>query len=83
MTNAALIRKYDLQERVPEQSDHDYCDLPNVVSISEYKEAAISYIGGFVAKTVEKKLPCRECCNVLDLETTLHLFPIPAVKRSG
>ena len=65
MTNAALIRKYDLQERVPEQSDHDYCDLPNVVSISEYKEAAISYIGGFVAKTVEKKLPCRECCNVL------------------
>ena len=35
--NAALIRKYDLQERAPVQSEHDYCDLPNVISISEYK----------------------------------------------
>ena len=33
MTNAALIRKYDLQEGVPMQSDHDYSDLPNVVRI--------------------------------------------------
>ena len=39
------------------QSDHDYCDIPNVVRISEYKEAVISYIAGFVARAVAKKTP--------------------------
>jgi hypothetical protein len=28
----------------PAQTDHDYCDAPNIVVLSEYKSAAISYI---------------------------------------
>ena len=50
VTNAALIR-YDLTERSPVQSEHDYCDSPNITSISEYKKAAIFYIAGYIAKT--------------------------------
>ena len=83
LTNAALIRKYDLQERTPVQSEHDYCDLPNVTSISEYKEAAISYIAGFVAKTLQKKHHCPKCCSVLGSQdkNVATMLTIPAVKR--
>ena len=58
LTNAALIRKYDLQERTPVQSEHDYCDLPNVTSISEYKEA-----GHFLHRRI--------CCQNTSEETPL------------
>ena len=83
MTNAALIRKYDLQERVPMQSDHDYCDLPNVVRISEYKEAVISYIAGFVAKAVAKKTPCHKCCHVLGSPDTTASSQFLLLKDCG
>ena len=46
ITNAALIRKYDLTERSPVQLEHDYCDSPNIATTSEYKKPAISYIAG-------------------------------------
>ena len=49
ISEAALIRKYDLQERPPAQTDHDYCDASNIVVLSEYKSAAISN--------------CRLCCQ--------------------
>ena len=83
MTNAALIRKYDLQERIPIQCDHDYSDLPNVASISEYKEAAISYIGGFVGKTVAKKLSCHECRNVLGSRNSVPSSQFLQLKDRG
>ena len=35
ISEAAKIRKYDLQERPPAQTDHDYCDAPNIVELSE------------------------------------------------
>ena len=37
LKNAALVRKYDLQERNPMHSDHDYADAPNFATLSEYK----------------------------------------------
>ena len=83
MTNAALIRKYDLQERVPMQSDHDYSDLPNVVRISVYKEAVISYISGFVAKAVTKKTPCHKCCHVLGSPDTTASSQFLLLKDCG
>ena len=55
ISEAALIRKYDLQERLPAQTDHDYCDAPNIVVLSEYKSAVISYIAGYVANMAEKR----------------------------
>ncbi len=60
-----MIRKYDLVERQPLATDHDYCDSPNIVCLSEYKKAAISYIGGYVAQTVKKQVPCITCCRAL------------------
>ena len=42
LTNDALVRKYDLQERNPMHSEHDYADATNFATLSEYKRAAIS-----------------------------------------
>lgn len=65
LTNAALVRKYNLQERNPMHLEHDYVDAPNFATLSEYKRAAIPYISGYVAKMAEKQLLCMECCNAL------------------
>ena len=62
---AALIRKYDLAVKTPMQRDHDYSDAPNIVSLSEYKVAAISYIAGYVGKMVLKQIMCGLCCDAL------------------
>ena len=63
ITNAALIRKYDLTERSP-ISDHDYA-IPNASNLSEFKKASISCIAGYVAKMAEKKILCMPCCKAL------------------
>ena len=65
ISDAALIRKYDLSERKPIQHDHDYSDAPNIANLSEYKKAAISYIAGYVAKMADKKILCLPCCKAL------------------
>ena len=76
ISNAALIRKYDLTERRPVQSDHDYCDSPNMANLTEYKKAAISYIAGYVAKMVVKQTLCTQCCTALGStkSTTMSSF---------
>ena len=48
-------------------SDHDYCHVPNVVELSIYKEAAVSYIAGDVVRMVEKKIHCMECIAALTM----------------
>ncbi|CAB4023677.1 Hypothetical predicted protein [Paramuricea clavata] len=60
-----MIRKYDLVEREPVIYDHDYCDSPNIVHLSEYKKAAISYIGGYVAQMVRKQISCMPCSQAV------------------
>ena len=60
-----MIRKHDLQERIPIQSEHDYHDSPNFAILSEYKEAAVSHIAGYVARMAEKRLLCMDCCAAL------------------
>ena len=47
------------------QRDHDYGDAPNIVSLSEYKVAAISYIAGYVGKMALKQIMCGLCCDAL------------------
>ncbi len=34
----------------PAATDHDYCDVPNVMELSEFKTSAISYIAGYVVR---------------------------------
>ena len=62
---ASLIRKYDLQEGGPVQSEHDYRDMPNFVNRPEYKVAALSYNACYVAKMAIKKILCEKCCQAL------------------
>ena len=75
------IRRYDLEPReVPQATDHDYCDIPNIIMVSEYKEAVISYIAGFVAKKAVNKIGCPSCVAAL---TTDHLTAFVAWKSNG
>ena len=45
--------------------DHGYSDAPNIVKLSKYKTAAISYISGYVAKSVQQKILCDDCHTAL------------------
>lgn len=65
ISNALMIRKYDLMERKPDSYDHDYCDAPTIIHLSEYKKAFISYIGGYVAQMVQKQISCMSCSQDL------------------
>jgi hypothetical protein len=65
ISDVAIARRYDLELRPPAADDHDYCDVSNAMELSEYKEAAISYIAGYVVKMVEKKIHCPQCLAAL------------------
>ena len=54
-----------MELRPPAADDHDYCDVSNALELSEYKEAAISYIAGYVVRMVEKKIHCPQCIAAL------------------
>ena len=58
------------------QSDHDYCDSPNMANLTEYKKVAISYLAGYVAKIVVKQTLCTQCCTALGFTkfTTMSSF---------
>ena len=83
LSNAALIRKYDQQERIPIQSEHDYHDSPNFAILSEYKEAAVSYIAGNVARMAEKRLLCMDCCAALGSKHNTANSRFLALKNRG
>ena len=56
-----IDRRHNLAEPKPLQSDHDYADVPNIVNLSEFKLAAVSYIAGFVARKVSNLVSCDDC----------------------
>jgi len=66
MTTIYLRRKYKLDDSKPLQIEHDYHDAPDFLQPqSEFKEAAVSYIAGFVVKKLKVKMTCFHCCNGL------------------
>ena len=65
ISNAAIIRKYDLDGENYENTAPDYSDSPNISTISPYKQAAISYIAGYVGKKVKESTCCTECSMAL------------------
>lgn len=83
LTNAASVRKYDLQERNPLYSEHDYADAPKFATLSKYKRAAISYISGYAVKMAEKQLLCMECCNALGSRSHPATTKFLALKDRG
>ena len=69
-----IARKYDLELRPdPVVVDHDYCDIPNLMELSEFKSSAISYIAGYVVRMVERKIHCLKCLAALT--TTKEKIP--------
>ena len=69
-----IARKYDLQLRPePVATDHDYCDIPNLMEPSEFKSSAISYIAGYVVRMVKRKIHYLTCLAVLT--TTKEKIP--------
>ena len=62
---AAVARFYDLAPRMPLCADHDYADVPNISVLSEYKQAAVNYIAGYVVRMVRKRVSCMECQTAL------------------
>ncbi len=61
-----IARRYDLALRPePAATDHDYCDVPNVMELSEFKTSAISYIAGYVVRMVERTIHCLKCLAAL------------------
>jgi hypothetical protein len=57
----AVARMYDLEERLPTSVDHDYVDIPNKAVLSQYKQAVVTYIAGYVVRMVKQKVNCTEC----------------------
>ena len=83
ITDAALARKYDITDKNFQQLDHDYAEIPNITSISEYKQAAISYIAGYVAKMASKKLLCITCIAALGSKTRKPVHTFISFKDRG
>ena len=73
ISDAALAKRYGLSERsLPDDTDTDYMDAPQMSTLSEYKEASISYIAGYVAKMAEKQILCMVCCESIGSRKHSH-----------
>ena len=85
LSEISLIRKYDLGDRQPMSSDHDYSDAPNMskLSLSEFKKPIIAYISGFAAKTTAKHLMCKECCDALGSQQHISQSRFISAKDKG
>ena len=70
--NAGLIRKYELETKDKDNGsvqDNDSAPPDVINCLSEFKQASISYIAGYVARSVEKKTLCMPCCQALGSAT--------------
>ena len=65
LTNAALIRTYDLQKTDTE--DENLSEIPDLYSenLNEYKKAVISYVAGFAGKMAQKRKNCETCADAI------------------
>ncbi|KAJ4920938.1 hypothetical protein JOQ06_016533 [Pogonophryne albipinna] len=61
--------------------DDTLANLPDVNHLSEYKEAAISYIAGFIVKKIEQKVTCMPCSHALTSADSVH--PFVTLKNRG
>lgn len=73
--DVSVARFYDLQNRQPLASDHDYADVPNMFILSEYKVAAVAYIAGYVVRMVKQRIACLQCQSAL--AASHNVLPLP------
>ena len=60
-----MVRRYDLLVTEPEQSEHDYADVPCVSSLSKFVEAIHPYIAGCAGKITARIIHCPVCVDAL------------------
>lgn len=65
--------RLNIIDNSPSHHDHDYVDVPNISHLSEYKEAAIGYIAGYVVKMARKKTHCASCQEALTENDEMHI----------
>ena len=58
-------RRYDLLDKEPVQSEHDYDDIPPISSLYEFQDAVIPYVAGSTAKITARSVHCLDCCESL------------------
>jgi len=70
-----IARRVDVEPvEVVVPEDDSLCELPDVDNLSEYKEAAISYITGFIVKKMKEKVTCMPCSQALTSDDLVHRF---------
>ncbi|KAK7879527.1 hypothetical protein WMY93_033764 [Mugilogobius chulae] len=76
VTSASIntTRRFNLEPVMEAQSEHDYSVCPDVDAVSEYKEAAINSIAGFVVKKIKEKHLCLTCSDAITSNTPIHPF---------
>ena len=77
-----IARRVDVEPvevLVPENDVFSH--LPDVDNLSEYKEAAISYITGFIVKKMKQRVTCMPCSEALTSEDSVH--PFVTLKNRG
>ena len=79
-TDAALARKYETTYRNIQQLDRDYAGIPNITSISEYKQAAISYIAGMLPKWLARNYCALLALQLLDQKQESLYIPLSVSK---
>jgi hypothetical protein len=61
-----MLSYFDLIPKLPMSTDHDYCDVPQFSPhLSDFKEAVIGYMAGFVVQRLLKNIKCTECREAL------------------
>ena len=70
LSEAAIIKKYELSE-IPLPKD-DFTDAPQITNLSEFLKSSISYIGGYTANAVIKRISCAECIKSLGSRNHTH-----------
>lgn len=61
----SFIKQYDLKERAPTMTDHDYSDMQVVSRILEIKKNIVTYVAGYTVKMTRTLLKCIDCSNAL------------------
>ena len=41
--------------------DHSYCEIPTAINLSEFASNVVTYMAGYVARNLSKKLKCMAC----------------------
>ena len=84
LSSVLMARKYDLFVRKePTTNEHDYADAPNLSSLTEYKQASISYIAGYVVKMVMKHILCFHCSQALGSKNQAYTSSFLKLKDRG